>query len=46
MDSHRDSLLARSRGIRREQVSGGIGQARLAAELGSPRSYHNDGVKL
>src|SRR5215469_5526083 len=46
MDSNRFSLLARSRSIRREQVLGGIGQTRLAVELGSPRSYCNNSVNL
>src|SRR5229473_6803458 len=45
MDSHRVSLLARRCGVRREQISGDLGQAWLAPDS-CPGSRSNEPVKL
>src|SRR5260370_35711171 len=45
MDSHRVSLLARRCGVRREQISGDLGQAWLASDS-CPGSRSNEPVKL
>src|SRR5713226_2237782 len=45
MDSHHVSLLARRCGVRREQISGDLGQAWLASDS-CPGSRSNEPVKL